>query len=138
MIVSSRGRYALKVVIDIAEHSNGQYIPMKDVANRQGISPKYLEQILPALSKNNILDATHGKNGGYRLAKLPDEIKAGDILRLAEGDLYPVSCSALGEDATCEKASNCPTKSLWKGLDKVINDYLDGITLTQLMLNKDI
>lgn len=131
-MVSTRGRYALRVVLDIAENCDGKYIPMKDVAVRQGISQKYLEQILPILSKNDILDAIHGKKGGYRLAKSPEEIKVGDILRLTEGDLAPVACLEL-EAKSCEKAASCPTRSLWEGLDKVINEYLDGITLAQLM-----
>lgn len=132
MMVSTRGRYALRVVLDIAENCDGKYIPMRDVAVRQGISQKYLEQILPILSKNNILDAIHGKKGGYRLAKAPEEIKIGDILRLTEGDLAPVACLELGAKS-CERAVSCPTRGFWEGLDRVINEYLDSVTLNQLM-----
>lgn len=131
-MVSTRGRYALRVMIDLAENSNGVYIPMKDVAARQGISLKYLEQILPILTKNGIVEAVHGKKGGYRLAREADAITAGEILRLTEGDLAPVAC--LGVTAQdCAKMSECRTRGFWEGLDSVINNYLDNVTLKQLL-----
>ena len=94
MMISTKGRYALRVLIDLAEHHTGDYIPMKDVAKRQDISLKYLEKIMPVLNKNNIVEAIHGKGGGYRLTRSPDEYRVGDILRLMEGELVPVPCLA--------------------------------------------
>lgn len=122
----------MRVVLDIAENTNGQYIPMKDIAARQELSVKYLEQIIPILNKSGILESAHGKKGGYRLAKAPAEILVGDILRLTEGDLAPVAC--LSVDAKhCDKADSCRTRGVWEGLNKVINEYLDGVTLDKLM-----
>ena len=108
MMISTRGRYALRVLIDLAEHNTGGYIPMKDIAERQGISLKYLERIIPVLSKNGIIDGVQGKGGGYRLIIEPSECNIGNILRLTEGDLAPVAC--LCKDAEpCEKAGECRT-----------------------------
>lgn len=137
MIVSSRGRYALRVMADLAENQeNGKYIPMKDVAARQGISLKYLEQILPVLSKNNLIEGVHGKGGGYRLSLPPDKVRVGDVLRLTEGDLSPVSC--LGEDASpCDRLNECKTMKLWAGLNKVIYDYIDSVTIADLMYSDE-
>ena len=90
MMISTRGRYALRALIDLAEHGGDGYIPMKEIANRQGISLKYLEQIVPALSKNGFIEGVHGKGGGYRLAKEPKEYRVGDVLRLTEGDLHKI------------------------------------------------
>lgn len=132
MIISTRGRYALRVVLDIAENCNDKYIPMKDVAARQELSVKYLEQIMPILNKSGILESAHGKKGGYKLAKDVTEIRVGDILRLTEGDLAPVACLSAKAEA-CEKINDCRTRGLWEGLDKVINDYLDNITIDQLL-----
>ena len=132
MMISTRGRYALRVMIDLGEHQGAGLIPMKDVAERQGISLKYLEKILPVLSKNQYIEGTHGKGGGYRLARAPEDCKVGDILRLTEGGLTPVSCpECFGE--TCERRDNCPTIQLWKGLDQVVNHYLDQFTLADLI-----
>ena len=96
MLISTRGRYALRVLTDLAEHTDSGYVPMKDIAERQGISLKYLERIIPVLSKNGIIEGLQGKGGGYRLVKLPEECKIGDILRLTEGDLTPVACLECG------------------------------------------
>lgn len=132
MLISTRGRYALRVMIDLAEHRDGGYIPMKDVAERQRISLKYLERILPALTKNRLVEGVHGKGGGYKLTKEPDEYLVGDILRLTEGDLAPVSC--LGCDAQpCELNSQCRTRPMWVELNKLINNYFDKITIADLM-----
>ena len=121
-------------MIDLATYSDGdKFIPMKDVALRQGISLKYLEQILPALTKNKLVEAVHGKGGGYRLAKKPEEITVGDIIRLVEKDnLHAVAC--LSDDAEpCKKASGCKTIRFWKGLDNVINGYIDSVTLADFI-----
>lgn len=131
MIVSTRGRYALRVMIDLAEHTGDGYIPMKKVAERQGISLKYLEQILPALSKNKLIDGVHGRGGGYRLSRKPEEYTVGEILRLTEGDLAPVACLECGA-AVCERKDSCKTLNMWNGFFQLTNEYFDGITLAAL------
>ncbi len=134
MLVSTRGRYALRVLVDLAENSNGAYLAMKEVAGRQGISLKYLERILPLLVEGGLIEGMRGKGGGYRLTRKPEEYSIGEILRLTEGDLVPVSC--LEEDASpCSRAGECRTLSLWKELNRTINDFLDSRTLADL-LNK--
>lgn len=137
MMISTRGRYALRVMIDLAENREKGYIPMKDVAKRQDVSLKYLERILPALTKNNMIEGVQGKGGGYRLTRSPEEYKVGEILRLTEGDLAPVSCVA-GDAAPCDRLDKCRTISLWSGLNAVINEYLDGVTIADLMVDKKI
>ena len=132
MMVSTKGRYALRVMIDLAEHQNEAYIPMKDVANRQLVSLKYMEKIMPVLSKNNLVEGVHGKGGGYRLTRTPDAYTVGEILRLTEGDMAPVAC--LECDATpCDKTADCRTLPMWTDFYKLINEYFDGITLADLM-----
>ena len=132
MLISTRGRYALRVMIDLAEQKEEGYIPMKEVASRQGISLKYLERILPALSKNKLIEGVHGKGGGYRLVKNPEDYRVGDILRITEGDLAPVAC--LGEDAkVCQRAQECRTLTLWSNFYNMINEYFDGVTLADLI-----
>ncbi|MBQ3265655.1 MAG: Rrf2 family transcriptional regulator [Ruminococcus sp.] len=131
MMVSTRGRYALRVLIDLAEHNNGAYIPMKDVAARQEISLKYLERILPTLSKAKLIEGVHGKGGGYKLTRDPDQYTVGEILRLTEGDLSPVAC--LSPDAApCERAAECRTLQMWQGFYDLTNKYFDGITIADL------
>lgn len=132
MLISTRGRYALRVMIDLAEHACDGYIPMKEVANRQDISLKYLEQIVPTLSKNGFVEGVHGKGGGYRLVKAPEDCIVGDILRLTEGDLAPVACLECGSKP-CERASECRTYPMWAEFHKIVNNYFDGITLADLM-----
>ena len=127
-MISTRGRYALRVMIDLAEHRSEGYIPMKIVANRQGISLKYLEQIMPILTKNGLVEAVHGKGGGYRLVREPQEYRTSEILRYTEGDLASVACLAEGA-SVCDKAKSCKTVEFWKGLNNVMNQYLDGVTL---------
>lgn len=134
MIVSTRGRYALRVMIDLAENGNDGYIPMKNIAERQGISLKYMERILPVLTKNNLVAGVHGKGGGYRLCRKPEEYKIGEILRLTEGDLAPVTCLESNAEE-CLYKDKCRTLSMWKGLHDLINEYFDGITLSDLMHN---
>ena len=136
MMTSTKGRYALRVMIDLAEHCNGEYIPMKDVVKRQQVSQKYVERIMTMLSKANFVEAVHGKGGGYRLNRSPDEYIVGDILRLTEGSLAPVAC--LDCDAEeCERADQCRTLPMWKELNNRITDFFDGITIADLM-KKDI
>ena len=132
MMVSTRGRYALRVMIDLAEHVNGGYVPMKEIAERQGISLKYLERIVPALVKNGLLEGVHGKSGGYRLTREPGDYKVGEILRLTEGDLAPVSCLECGADR-CEHTADCRTLPMWNNLHDLINDYLNSVTLSDLV-----
>lgn len=132
MLVSTKGRYALRVLLDLAEHYSGGYIPMKDVAGRQDLSLKYIEKIMPLLTKGALVEGVHGKGGGYRLTKRPEDYRVGDILRLAEGDLAPVAC--LGCNAKpCERAGECQTLPMWSNFYKMVNDYFDGITLADLM-----
>lgn len=131
MIVSTRGRYALRVMIDIAEHPNEPYIPLKSIAARQGISEKYLESILKILVQEHLLEGMRGKGGGYRLTREPDQYTVGEILTLTEGSLAPVSCLAQGA-APCRRMSSCRTYDMWKGLDDLIEDYFGKITLADL------
>ncbi len=131
MMISTKGRYALRVMIDLAEHP-GNYIPLKEIAERQEISEKYLEIILKSLVREKFLIGQRGKGGGYCLSKAPDTYTVGSILRLTEGSLAPVAC--LDEKAEqCARVSNCRTLSMWQDLDKLINEYLDGITIADLM-----
>ena len=130
--MSTRGRYALRVMVDLAQHQGQGLTPMKDVAQRQQISLKYLEKILPVLTKHHYISGTHGKGGGYRLTRAPEEYRVGDILRLTEGDLAPVSCLEPGA-APCQQRERCPTRSMWCELGRRVNEYLDSVTLADLM-----
>ncbi len=131
MMISTRGRYALRVMIDLAEQQSGSYIPMKDVAARQEISLKYLEKILPVLTKARMIEGVHGKGGGYRLMRSPEDYRVGEILRLTEGDLAPVSCLA-PDAAVCGRAGFCKTLPMWQRFYEITNDYFDSITLADL------
>lgn len=132
MMISTRGRYALRVMIDLVQHAGEGYIPMKKVAERQGISLKYLEQILPVLSRNRLIEGVHGKGGGYRLSKKPEEYTVGEILRLTEGELAPVACLQCGAEP-CERRDSCKTLAMWRGFFELTNGYFDKITLEALM-----
>ena len=132
MFISTRGRYALRVMIDLAETSNGEYVPMKTIAERQDISLKYLERILPILKKNGLVEGIQGKGGGYRLCRAPEKYPVGEILRLTEGDLAPVACLECGA-APCDRCNECRTIGMWEKLDSLINDYFDGVTIADLM-----
>lgn len=136
MLISTRGRYALRVLIDLAEHGNGGYVPMKDVAQRQEISLKYLERIIPVLTKNGFIEGLQGKGGGYRLVKPPEECRIGDILRLTEGDLAPVACLETGAKP-CGRASQCRTYPLWMEFYELVNDFFDGKTLADIVKADD-
>ena len=132
MIVSTRGRYALRVLVEMAEHSPDERIPLKEISERQEISQKYMESIMTLLSKNGFVDAIHGKGGGYMLNRKPEEYRVGDILRLTEGTLAPVACLESG-DPKCEKKKNCRTVNMWRKLDDLIETYLDSVTIADLM-----
>ncbi len=132
MKISTKGRYALRMLLDLAEHQQEGYIALKDIAARQNISKKYLEQIVPILNKSNILQASRGFQGGYRLAQSPAAYTVGSILRLTEGSLTPVACLDWSP-AGCARRGECMTLPIWKGLSKVIADYLDNITLQDIL-----
>ena len=132
MLISTKGRYALRVMIDLAEHQSDGFIPLKVIAERQEISEKYLESIIKLLVRAKLLNGVRGKGGGYKLTKAPEQYTVGSILRLTEDSMAPVSCLESNADA-CPRAAECRTLPLWQGLDKVISDYLDNITLSDLM-----
>ncbi len=131
-MISTRGRYALRLMLDLAQHSSDDFVPLKDIAERQGISKKYLEQIIPTLSRAGFLQTNRGFQGGYKLAKNPDKYTVGDILRETEGGLAPVACLN-NETIQCPRAAECLTLPLWKGLQDTINNYLDSVTLQDLI-----
>lgn len=132
MIVSTKGRYALRVMTRLAKNATGEYIPLKEIAEDENISQKYLETIMCALSKGGFVDAVHGKGGGYRLNRTPAEYTVGSILKLAEGSLSAVSCTSQGPSA-CSRSECCITKPMWDKLDALIDDYFEGITLEDLL-----
>ncbi|MCB7320656.1 RrF2 family transcriptional regulator [Lacrimispora sp. 210928-DFI.3.58] len=132
MLVSTKGRYALRIMIDLAEHQSEGYVPLKETAARQEISEKYLEGILKMLVRSRLLTGLRGKGGGYKLTKAPEQYTVGSILRVTELSLAPVSCLDNGQKP-CPRMSGCRTLPMWQGLDKLINDYLDSITLADLM-----
>lgn len=132
MMISTKGRYALRVLIDLAEHDDGKYIPMKEVAQRQELSLKYLERILPVLTQNKLVIGVHGKGGGYRLSRNPDEYTVGEVLRLTEGNLAPVSCLECDAEP-CKRAAECRTLAMWTKFHEMTNAYFDSITIADLM-----
>ena len=132
MKISTRGRYAIRVMLDLAEHNNGEYIPLMDIAKRQEISEKYLESIVSVLSKQKFVNALRGKGGGYRLVRTPAEYTIGSILRITEGSMAPVACLD-DHPNQCERALSCKTLQMWEGFYKLLNEYFDGITLEDLL-----
>lgn len=136
MKISTRGRYALRFMLYLGRHNNGSYIALKDVSEKEKISIKYLEQITALLSKFGLLISVRGPQGGYRLARNPENYTVADILRITEGSLAPVACLETPENI-CERKDQCPTLSMWEGLQKVVLDYLSAITLEDL-LNKEV
>lgn len=132
MLISTRGRYALRVLIDLAEHTGGGYIPLRDIVKRQDISQKYVESIMTMLSKNNLVEGVHGKGGGYRLNREPDEYSVAEILKITEGTLAPVTCLEEGA-RPCPRAAECRTLPMWDKLNAMITDYLDSVSLADLM-----
>ena len=135
MIVSTKGRYALRVMVHFAQRGNEGYIPLKEIAEAEGISQKYLETIMSALSKAGFVDAVHGKGGGYRLNRPPEAYTVGSILKLTEGSLSAVSCTSQGA-AACSRTECCQAKPMWDRLDKMIDDFFEGITIGDLL--KDV
>ncbi len=132
MKISTKGRYALRLLLDLSEHRGDGYIALKDVAQRQNISKKYLEQIVPVLTKSGVLLTNRGYQGGYMLAGTPDKYTVGMILRLTEGSLAPVACLDC-DPIGCDRSDNCATLSVWQGLHKVITEYLDSMTLQDIL-----
>lgn len=132
MKISTKGRYALRVMLDIAMHDDGKFIPLKDIAMRQELTVKYLEQIISLLNKAGYLQSLRGNSGGYRLTKRPDEYIIGDILRITEGDLAPVACLK-DHNNHCSRSNECIALPFWQGLDKVIKEYVDSVTLQDLI-----
>lgn len=132
MMISTRGRYALRVLVDLAEHTGQGYVPMKAIAERQGLSLKYLERIIPVLTRNGIIEGVQGKGGGYRLVRPPEECRIGDILRLTEGDLAPVACLECSAEP-CARSHECRTYPLWVEFYQLVNDYFDGKTLADIV-----
>lgn len=135
MRISTRGRYALRMLLDLAENQGEGYVALKDVALRQEVSKKYLEQIIPNLNRAGLLQTSRGFQGGYRLAKPPELCVVGDVLRATEGGVSPVPCLEQKPN-TCSRSEDCATLFLWEGLEKTVNDYLDGITLRDILDHK--
>ena len=132
MIVSTKGRYALRVMVCFAQRGGDEYIPLKEIAESEGISQKYLESIMTTLSKAGFVDAVHGKGGGYRLNRPPEEYTIGSILKLTEGSLSAVSCTSMGASA-CSRTECCQAKPMWDKLDRMIDGFFEGITLADLL-----
>lgn len=136
MKISTKGRYALRLMTDIAAHDREGYVSLRDAAGRQGVSLKYLEQIAGVLARAGLLESGRGAQGGYRLSRAPEEYTAGEILRLAEGSLAPVAC--LGEEENrCQRSAQCPTLGFWEGLYQVVNEYIDRYTLADLLAEQE-
>ena len=132
MIVSTKGRYALRVMVCLALRNNGDFIPLKEIAEAENISQKYLEAIMTTLSKADFVDAVHGKGGGYRLNRPPEAYSVGSILKLTEGSLNVASCTAQGA-AACSRSECCHTLPMWERLDRMIDDFFESITLADLL-----
>ena len=136
MMISTRGRYALRVMIDLAQQDSVSYIPLRDIADRQCISEKYLEAVIKALVADGLLSGMRGKGGGYKLTRKVEEYTVGEILRLTEGSLAPVSCLDCSGVNECVRSGNCVTLPLWEKLNSVVNGFLDSITLLDLINGK--
>ena len=132
MIVSTKGRYALRVMVSLAQHGQEDYVPLKEIAESEHISQKYLESIMAVLSKAGFVDALHGKGGGYRLNRSPEGYTIGAILKLTEGSLAAVSCTSQGP-AACQRSECCQTKPMWDKLDRMIDEFFEGITIADLL-----
>lgn len=134
MMISTKGRYGLRIMLDISQQNSDEFISLKSISERQGISMKYLEIIVAALNKNGLLKSQRGKDGGYKLTKGPEEYTVGEIIRATEGRLTSVSCPDCGlDDKTCENSANCLTLPIWRKLDMMINSCLDEISLTDVL-----
>lgn len=132
MKISTKGRYAVRMLLELAGHSSDEYVSLKEIAQKQNISKKYLEQIVTILSRGDMLQTSRGFQGGYKLAKSPDKYTVGEILRLTEGGLAPVACLE-NEPNMCQRCNECQTLFVWEGLYSLIENYLDGITLRDIM-----
>ena len=132
MIVSTKGRYALRVMVCFAQKAPGEFVPLKEIAEKEGISQKYLETIMTTLSKAGFVDAVHGKGGGYRPNRAPESYTIGSILKLTEGSLATVSCTTQGPGA-CNRSTCCHTLPMWEKLDTMIDSFFEGITLADLI-----
>lgn len=133
MRISTKGRYALRMLVDLAEHQNDGYVALKDIAKRQNISKKYLEQIVPVFNKSNILRTNRGFQGGYRLAVEPSKCTVGEVIRLTEGTVSPLACIDDDGEVNCERCNECPTLFVWQGLKDVVSNYLDSITIQDIL-----
>ena len=132
MLVSTKGRYALRVMLELAQDDSAAYLPLPAIAERQGISEKYLESIMAALSRANLVESAVGKSGGYRLTRSPEDYPVGEILRAVEGNLSPIACQS--EDGSgCGASCDCDARLFWQGLEDQINSYVDNHTLAQFM-----
>ena len=131
MKISTKGRYALRMLIALAEHGSAGFVPLKDIAERQNISKKYLEQIIPLFNRSDMLLTNRGAQGGYMLARQPAQYTVGEVLRLTEGTLVPVAC--VQSPTQCDRSADCATLPVWQGLSRVISEYLDGITLQDIL-----
>lgn len=132
MMVSTRGRYALRVMIELAGHEAEEYVPLKEIAKKQELSEKYLEGILPVLIRNGFLEGQRGKNGGYRLTREPETYSVGSILKLTEGTLAPISCLSC-QEITCKRRDHCKTLPMWKELYRRTEEYLESVRLSDLL-----
>ena len=132
MKISTKGRYAIRVMLDLAEHDNGEFLPLMEIAVRQEISEKYLEAIVAVLSKNGFVQSLRGKGGGYRLARRPEMITIGSILKVMEGSLAPVACLE-AQAEPCPRVAQCRTVQMWQNFSKMVDNYFEGITLADLM-----
>ena len=137
MIVSTKGRYALRVMVCLAQRATEDYVPLKEIAESENISQKYLESIMTVLSKASFVDAVHGKGGGYRLNRKPENYTIGSILKLTEGSLAAVSCTSQGP-AACSRSECCQTKPMWDKLDQMIDGFFEGITIADLLKENPI
>ncbi|WP_416232444.1 RrF2 family transcriptional regulator [Caproicibacterium sp. BJN0003] len=136
MMISTRGRYALRVMVDLAEHTGEGFVPLKEIAERQEISEKYLESIIAILSRNQYLIGMRGKGGGYKLARAPEEYTIGSILQETEGNLAPVACLS-GNQNECSRKGTCRTLPMWEKLDTLVHDFFEGITLKDLIQQQE-
>lgn len=136
MRISTKGRYALRMLVDLAEHKNDGFIALKDIAKRQEVSKKYLEQIVTVLNKSHILQTNRGFQGGYKLAVAPDKCTVGEIIRITEGTLSPIACIDDDNEVNCDRSGDCATLFVWQGLKDVVSNYLDGITLQDIVDKK--
>ena len=136
MLISTRGRYALRIMLELAQYDQSPYMPLPLIAEKQGISEKYLESIVSLLVKGGLVEGVRGKGGGYRLTRTPAQYSVGEILRLTEGSLAPVTCLE-GEENTCPRAGHCHTLPMWEKLDSLINGYLDSVSLADLLQQTD-